>query len=274
MIALHARRSAASVHRFREAYPDRPIALVLTGTDIYGDLASDEQALRSLDCATHLVVLQAEALHRLAPTDRTKARVILQSAPELLAMNKHHRAGEFVAVGHLRDVKDPRTFMKAARELQDSPDIQLVHIGEALEQELATEALRTMGSCPNYRWLGGLTQRDTRIRIAGAHALVHMSRLEGGANVVIEAVCSKVPVIASRIDGNIGLLGCDYDGYFSVGDSAELADLMRRVRGDSAFHEHLRSQCAWRAPLFAPAAEMSAIRALLDDMLGKVPTRP
>jgi glycosyltransferase involved in cell wall biosynthesis len=94
-----------------------------------------------------------------------------------------------------------------------------------------------------------------------------MSRMEGGANVVIEAVRSGVPVLASRIDGNVGLLGPDYDGYFAVGDADALAALVRRFRAEAAFVAHLRAQCAAREPLFRPAAERRAVRTLVADLL-------
>ena len=95
-----------------------------------------------------------------------------------------------------------------------------------------------------------------------------MSRMEGGANVVIEAVRSGVAVLASRIDGNVGLLGRDYAGCFEAGDAQALAALMRRFTADPAFAAQLRAQCALREPRFAPAAERAAVRALLADMLG------
>jgi glycosyltransferase involved in cell wall biosynthesis len=64
-----------------------------------------------------------------------------------------------------------------------------------------------MQRIPNYRWLGALPHESTRRRIQAAHVLVHSSRMEGGAHVVIEAVTSGTPVLASRIPGNLGLLG-------------------------------------------------------------------
>ena len=204
VVALHARRSAQSIARFREAHPNRPIALVLTGTDVYGEMASDDSARQSFECATHLVVLQAEALSRLEPADRVKARVIVQSAPVVICADQQKQRVDCVAVGHLRSEKDPLTLMRAARLLQGTR-IQIVHVGEALDPELGAEARRTMEQCPNYRWLGNLPQPEARRRIASARAFVHLSRLEGGANVVIEAVRSQVPVLASRIDGNVGL---------------------------------------------------------------------
>ena len=35
MVAIHAWRSAEAIRRFKTAYPDRPLILQLSGTDIY-----------------------------------------------------------------------------------------------------------------------------------------------------------------------------------------------------------------------------------------------
>ena len=146
----------------------------------------------------------------------------------------------------------------------------IAHVGGPLDARLADEARATMAACPSYRWLGALSHAAARRTIARARALVHCSRMEGGANVVIEAVRSGVPVLASRIDGNVGLLGADYDGYFPVGDAEALAALSRRFCADAAFADRLRAQCAAREPLFLPSAERRAVRALVA---GLVPAR-
>ena len=268
LIALHARRSADSIARFRAAHPERPLALVLTGTDLYRDLAEgNADALHSLECASHVVVLQAAALQRLAPAVRRKARVIVQSAARLVRRDRARTRFDFVAAGHLRGEKDPATLMAAARLLRGDPGLHIVHIGGALDAALAEAARRTMAELPAYRWLGALPAAATRRWIARARALVHMSRMEGGANVVIEAVRSGVPVLASRIDGNVGLLGQAYDGYFPVSDAAKLAALMRRFAHEEAFAAHLAAQCAALEAGFAPEVEAAAVRALLADML-------
>ena len=207
-------------------------------------------------------------MQRLSAAERAKARVIVQSASRLVRLDQAARTFDFVAVGHLRTEKDPLTLMAAARHLQGSGSIRLVHIGAPLDAELGREARRTMQECSNYRWLGELPHSAARRWIARARALVHTSSLEGGANVVIEAVRSQVPVLASRIDGNIGLLGRDYDGYFRLGDAAELSGLMRRLHDEPSFAEHLKVQCALREPRFAPTTEAAAVQRLLGDMLG------
>ena len=280
LIALHARKSAPSIEAFHAAQPARPLALVLTGTDLYRDLdaASGEAvnavALHALQCASHLVVLQPEALGRLDAAARARARVIVQSAAAMPARAGRGGQGgaDFIAVGHLREEKDPLTLMRAARRLAAPADGRqppcIVHLGAALDAALADAARRTMADCPHYRWLGGRPQPAARRWIARAGALVHMSRVEGGANVVIEAVRSRVPVLASRIDGNVGLLGDDYGGYFPPGDDAALAALLRRFRAEPAFAARLAAQCAAREALFAPEAEAAAVRALLADLLG------
>jgi putative glycosyltransferase (TIGR04348 family) len=267
LIALHARRSAPSVARWRERRPDAPLVLVLTGTDLYRDLDVDAAARHSLECASRIVVLQEAALARLDAASRAKATVVVQSAAALRATHGA-RDADLVAVGHLREEKDPATLFRAARLLAgDAATPTIAHVGGGLDERLAHEARATMAACPAYRWLGPLEHAAARRTIARARALVHPSRIEGGANVVIEAVRSGVPVLASRIDGNLGLLGSDYAGTFPVGDAHALAALVRRFLRDDAFASALRAQCAAREPLFRPAVERRAVQRLVSALL-------
>ncbi len=268
LIALHARRSAAAIVRWRERRGDAPIVLVLTGTDLYRDLETDAHARHSVECASRLVVLQVQGLERLDAASRAKTSVIVQSAPARVLARSPADA-DFVAAGHLRPEKDPETLFRAMRLLAagGTGGPSLDHVGAPLDPELGEAARETAAACPAYRWLGALSHAATRRAIARARALVHPSRIEGGANVVIEAVRSRVPVLASRIDGNVGLLGADYDGYFAVGDAAGLAALMRRFVADEAFAGRLQAQCAAREPLFRPSAERAAVRTLVIDLL-------
>jgi putative glycosyltransferase (TIGR04348 family) len=240
---------------------------VMTGTDLYRDIRTDAEAQHALQCASHLVVLQDEGLLALPAGVRPKARVIVQSATKLARRGAPAARFRLVAVGHLREEKDPATLMAAARLLPANTPLHITHIGAPLDPALGALAQQTMQACPLYRWLGALPRASARRHIAQAQALVHMSRMEGGANVVIEAVRSGVPVLASHIDGNVGLLGADYGGYFPVGDAPALARLMLRVASDAPFLAHLRAQCALREPCFMPAAERAAVRGLLAHML-------
>lgn len=267
MIALHARRSAASVAAWRAAHPQRPLVLVLTGTDLYRDIESDADAQRSLQLADRLVVLNALGAERLPPALRVRCRVVLQSCParrELPRPTRHLRA---LMVGHLREEKDPRTYLRAAERLASRSDILLDHVGAALDPALGAEAAARAAAQANYRWLGALPHAATRRRIQAAHVLVHPSRMEGGAHVVIEAMRSGTPVLASRIDGNLGLLGDDYGGYFALGDDAALATLLLHARDDADMLPALQRQLARRAPLFSPQTERDTLHRLLAELM-------
>ena len=266
LIALHARRSAVSVQRWAQARGAHGLAVVLTGTDLYRDIQSDASAQRSLQLAGRLVVLQELGPMALPAAQRAKTTVVFQSAPRRLALPKTTHHLRSLMVGHLRDEKDPLTFVRAARRLADAPDFYLDHIGEALTDELGQACAAASVELPHYRWLGGLAHAVTRARIQRAHVLVHASKMEGGAHVILEAVQSGTPVLASRIDGNVGMLGRDYAGYFALGDDAGLVKLLRRCRDDGDFLPRLRQQCQARAKLFEPARERRLLLQLVNSL--------
>jgi putative glycosyltransferase (TIGR04348 family) len=274
MLALHARRSAEAISAWARRWPGIGLAVVLTGTDLYQDIAGDATAQQSLALAQRLVVLQECGIAALPPGLQDKARVIFQSTPALPALPKGSSALDVVMVGHLRPVKDPRTLFAAARLLRAHEDIRITHIGDAAEDPALAEAARaTQRECPAYSWAGPLSHPETLERIRRAHLLLHTSVLEGGAHVIMEAVRCGTPVIASEVPGNVGMLGPDYGGYFPAGDAHALARLLLDCRASQAEQDpasgllgRLRAKCALRAPLFDAAAERSALLALLHDL--------
>ena len=275
LLALHARRSADSIARWAQAKgagADAPgLAVVLTGTDLYRDIQTDAHAQASLAYARQLIVLQECAPDALPAALRHKARVIFQSTTSRATVAKTAQHLRAVMVGHLRDEKSPQTLFAAARLLQGQPDIFIDHIGDALDAGLGAQAQACAAECLHYRWLGGVPHEATRRHIQRAHVLIIASRMEGGAHVVMEAVCSGTPVLASHIAGNVGMLGPHYAGYFQHGDAQGLADLLLRCRADqtgaTGLYAQLQAQCAERAPLFTPATEQAALLALVQDLL-------
>jgi putative glycosyltransferase (TIGR04348 family) len=271
MVALHARRSAASVQAWRAQAGPRPLVLVLTGTDLYRDIDQDTSALASLQAADRLVVLNELGLARLPAALRAKGTVCLQSTAARRPLAKTPRHLRALMVGHLREEKSPRTYFDAVRRLAGRHDILFDHIGGGLDPALAAEARaladrQPQDRHPQYRWLGALPHASTRRRIQSAHVLVHASHMEGGAHVVTEALTSGTPVLASRIDGNVGLLGASYGGYFPWGDADALASQLQQARDDAAMLTALRGQCDERAPLFHPDRERQTLLGLLRPL--------
>jgi len=276
MLALHARRSAASIaawdrsraRRVKEGKGQpRPLIVVLTGTDLYRDIRSDAGAHRSMRVADALVVLQERGLRSLPAAVRGKGAVIYQSCSRRRSVRKTGRHLRAVMVGHLRDEKCPQTLFAAARLLRHRNDIKIDHVGAALTPGLARSAAATARACPNYRWLGARPHADTLRRIQRAHLLINASSMEGGAHAILEAVRTGTAVLASRIDGNVGMLGEDYRGYFPLMDAAGLARLLQRCRDEPQLLALLDRQCRARAPLFHPRREQQALRRLVSRLL-------
>jgi putative glycosyltransferase (TIGR04348 family) len=267
LIALHARRSAASIAAYRTAHPHAPLAVMLTGTDLYRDLPQSVEAANSLDMAHRIVVLQEDAKRHLRPEWRRKCLVIVQSARPLRPVRKNASPLRIAVVGHLRPEKDPATLFAAVRALPRELPVSIRHIGAPLDEALAQEAHALQQSDSRYRYLGALPHGLTRNAMRAAHVLVHPSVIEGGANVIVEAITAGTPVLASRMSGNVGMLGTRYPGYFDVGDASGLAARLVQVCEDSRYLARLRVACKARRALFTPAAEMRAVRSLVGEMV-------
>lgn len=267
LIALHAFKSHASIRRFRDARPSDPLVLCLTGTDLYGDIHTQPEARESLELATRLVLLQPLGKDKLPAKVRDKARVIYQSV-EAPVRTEPIRSDifEVCVMGHLRPVKDPLRTALAARLLPAASRIQVLQLGGSLSEELSAEARAEEARNPRYHWLGEFPRSEALAILARCRLLSLTSLSEGGANVISEAVVAGVPVISSRIDGSIGLLGEDYPGYFPVGDTQALARLLWQVETDSAFYETLLGSCARLRPLFDPARERQSWADLLREL--------
>ena len=274
LIALHARRSYSSILRFRRKHPDAPIIVALAGTDLYRDLQISRRAQRSLDMSNRIVVLQPMALKELRPSQRHKARVIYQSVETLLTKAKPGRAFkrsssrgfDVVVIGHLRPVKDPFRAALASRSLPASSQIRILHIGRAMTRLMEQRARREMETNQRYQWLGELSRARALRILARSQLCIVSSRMEGGANVLSEAIVASIPILASRIAGNVGILGADYSGLFRVGDTRQLARLMTRAEKDPGFLAELRTRVVKLTTLFDPQREERAWADLIGEL--------
>lgn len=266
-IALHARRSAESVRRWRAERLTAPLIVGLAGTDLYVDLPHHADACRSLELADRLVLLQPQGLRRLERRDRAKAVAILQSAEAIRPRPPSLTRGFEVSVlSNLRRVKDPLRAALAARHLPAESKVLVTHLGPAHDVELAEQARRETADNPRYGWRGPVTHHKARRLLARSRTTVISSRSEGGANVVAEAIVNGVPILASRIEGTIGQLGRGYPAYFEVGDTEALAGLMLRVERDAAFRGRCLDALRAIAPKFRPRAERDAWKRLLSTL--------
>jgi putative glycosyltransferase (TIGR04348 family) len=267
MLALHAWRSAAAIARFADLHPGRPLIVALTGTDAYRFIHSHPQeTLRSIALADRLVGLHERIADTVPPEHRAKVRVIYQSALPIPRREPAARAFRVCVAGHLREEKDPLRPAYAVRDLPPASRLRVDQYGMAHGPEWAAAATAEMAANPRYRWHGEVSHGRLRRFYGSAHLLVLPSRMEGGANVISEAVVAGLPVVASRIPGSIGLLGEDYPGFYPVEDTQALRELLLRAESDPGLYRRLESACAARRQLFTPERERAGWEALLAEI--------
>ncbi len=267
MIALHAWRSAGAIDRFAQLYPDKPLIVALTGTDAYQYIHSDtETTLRSIHQAHWLVGLHDLIGKVLAPDQRDKLQVIHQSARPITRRNPYQRYFHVSVMGHLREVKDPLRPALAARLLPPHSRIQIHQYGRGHDDDWVRQATQEMQSNPRYHWHGELPHYQIRRIYQRTNLLVLPSRMEGGANVISEALVADVPVVASAIDGSIGLLGEDYPGYYPLEDEQALCQLLQRCETEPMFYRSLVEAGNQRRHLFSEAQELESWGKLMQKV--------
>lgn len=267
LVALHAFRSHSSIIEFHQHYPDRPIALILTGTDLYRDMAVYGEVLASMEIADQLIVLQSAALDSIPPHLRYKAQVIYQSVTVDIPQSIPEADFQVVVIGHLRDEKDPFCIACSLPLMPPDSEISVLHLGMAMNEQMEREAKGYNETLERYQWIGEVSHADTLKMLSKSRLMVISSRMEGGAHVVSEAIALGIPVIASDIPGNKGLLGDNYLGYYPVSNEAALASLLYRAETMPDFYTALKKQIDIRKNLISPERELQSIGHLMGQLI-------
>ncbi len=272
MVALHAWRSADSIAKFKQKHPQLPLILSMTGTDLYRFINSHpEPTLASIQAADKIVTLHRLATRVIPKSAHHKVHVIHQSAMPLppsvsKAPKRSVQHFDICVAGHLRDEKDSMRVAYAVRDLPENSRIRVLHYGKAHNEEWANYAIEEMKINSRYHWFGEVPHWKIRRAYSTCHLMVLPSVMEGGANVISEATVAGLPVIASDIDGSIGLLGDDYEGYFPVQNTNALREILLKAEAVPEFLNKLERQCKKRADLFTREAEKKSWKSLLAEM--------
>lgn len=265
MLALHAWRSAVSIQQFNNLYPDRPLIVALTGTDLYKFIRTHpEPTLHSIKAADALVTLHTLAYLAVPESYRNKISAIYQSAKPLQRNQKSNKRNfDVCVIGHLREEKDPLRAAYAVRKLPANSRIRIRQFGKAHVPKWVKRAQQEMRNNSRYQWFGEVPHWQVRKHYATADLMILSSKMEGGANVISEACVAGLPVVASNIAGSIGLLGKNYPGYFTVGDTGSLRELLLKAENDKPFLSKLQKACSAKAGQFTYAKEQHSWEKLL-----------
>jgi len=267
LLALHAWRSAASIRAFSERHPDRALIVALTGTDVYRFQNSEPEVTLDAMARAHALIGLHDRLGDDIPRRfRDRLHIVLQSARPLPPGAPSPAASRFrvCVIGHLREEKDPLRAARAVRDLPTTSRLQVVNAGRAHSPDWADAARAEAERNPRFTWHGELPRHRVRRLMARSRLMVMSSIMEGGANVVSEACVAGLPVIASDIPGNRGLLGDDHPAYYPPRDTAALRELLLRAEREPAFVDALASHCAALAPHFTPDAERASLTRVVE----------
>jgi glycosyltransferase involved in cell wall biosynthesis len=153
-----------------------------------------------------------------------------------------------LSVGHLIERKGHDLVIGA---LADLPDFSLLIAGEGPERARLASLVGRLGLGARVRFLGSVPHEGLQRVYAAADALVLASSREGWPNVLLEAMASGTPVLASNIWGNPEVVSCPEAGLlFDERTSAAIADGVRRLFARGIDREATRryaEQFSWDA---------------------------
>ena len=267
LIALNGRKGAEEIFKFLQRQPDNPVIALLTGTDVnHPEMEQPDSITRkALELSTAIVSLHDGFAHRIPKHLLEKTEVIYPSVmlPDPLD-HSPSKPPKVIIAGNFRAEKNPSLMMKAVREMKESP-LHFHAYGQGGDYQRDLE--RTAAECPHF-YFHGVKEHDVLLgEMQAAHVLLNTSTQEGGANAICEAIALGLPVVASRIAGNMGMLGENYAGFFPVEEVTKLIEILGRAAKNHDFYQLLKEQIATRAPLFSHQRETEQWVNLIHRML-------
>jgi len=165
-------------------------------------------------------------------------------------------------IGWLLPIKGPMYLLKAMAEVwQSHPDIQLVYVGKGdLERELKGEVYRT-GVSDKVRFLGWRDDIPEILQILDIFVLPSLN--EGMGRVLVEAMASGKPIVASKVGGIPDLVKHGHNGFLvAPGDANGLSLAIKKLIED----EQLRLEMGARGRTMARDYGVEEMIKKIDDL--------
>lgn len=174
------------------------------------------------------------------------------------------------AVGNLRPVKGHRYLLRAMVEvLQAHPNVHLLLIGEGPLREEITEEARTLKVDSNVHLLGHRT--DAADLMPAFEMVVLASLHEGMPNTVMEAMATRVAVVATAVGGISELIADGITGHLvPPADAEKLAEKLISVLSDDSHREALAMKGhRFICERFGMGKMVAAVEQLYDELQGR-----
>lgn len=189
----------------------------------------DLQSAFGIDCVKVSVVPNAVDRQVFAPAqDRLAAKAKLGLGSGFL----------FGAIASLNEVKNHEASIRAYAELrQRGRDFKAVFIGEGAARPKLETQIQSCG-LEKFASLVG-NKRPVAPWLQALDLLVLPSHWEGQPMILLQALACGIPVVASRIEGNIAALGENHPGLFDLKEENRYADLLERALLEPAFLQQI-----------------------------------
>ncbi len=155
---------------------------------VCGDL-TEQMIELGADRQTTRVIRNGVDLQRFSVVERNVARKHL---------GIEHSGLLLLSVGNLIELKGHHLII---RMLKEFPEAQLVIVGSGPMREELEQLAASLGLAERVRFAGQQANESLKYWFSAADALILASSREGWANVLLEAMASGTPVVATRVNG-------------------------------------------------------------------------
>jgi colanic acid/amylovoran biosynthesis glycosyltransferase len=193
----------------------------------------DEKIKRSqfVACISHYARSQGMIF---APPEKWQHMHIIHCGidPNLFNVVTHKEPGKrLLFVGRLAAAKGLPILLESLATLQKKhPDILLTVIGDGCDRKLLEQLTIKLGLNQNVNYVGYKSQHEVREQLQQTDIFVMSSFAEGIPVVLMEAMASAVPVVATQIAGVSELVEHGVNGYLvTPGDSLSLTENIEKL---------------------------------------------
>lgn len=161
-------------------------------------------------------------------------------------------------VASLHSVKNHEATLEMAATLRRKGlNFRVIVIGEGAQRAILRQRIAQLNLTGVVALLG--IKRPVARWMQALDLVVMPSLWEGQPMALLQAMACRLPVVASRIEGNIAALGPEHPGLFDLEASANYEDLVQRAIAQPAFREKL---VEYQAKTIVPDTKSVAARLL------------
>jgi glycosyltransferase involved in cell wall biosynthesis len=223
----------------------KPVITTLRGSDVArAEHSWLDRAILALAVRTSVTVIcvseaMAERARRQFPRRAADIHACLNGVDEaffrIARAPSNGNTLRVLAVGNLICLKGFDVLIEAVARAHGRDRMRVCIVGDGVEEEALRALAAARGVSASFEFAGRLPVADMPARFAGADVFVLSSHSEGRPNVVVEALASGLPVIATDLEGVRGMVVDGDTGWLiPAGDADRLAAALDQADADRA----------------------------------------